>query len=127
MESDILHCYNLRFDFILKQDEIIKRIKQKTLSPMKHELKIIHQKLDLILEFLENKTSQQPPLAQEQTLNIKEAAKKLQLSVSRIYALIYAGKLQPLQNGRYSRILFTEEILNQYHYGNNTKSNINTK
>lgn len=94
---------------------------------MKHELQSIHQKLDLILARLEKPPSQpQPPSDQKQTFTIKEAAKKLQLSVSRVYALIYAGKLLALQNGKYSRILFTEEILNQYHYANNKKSNSNT-
>jgi excisionase family DNA binding protein len=86
---------------------------------MKEDLQNINQKLDvLIFEVSKLQRSTFPPNS-EGTFTIKEAAKKLNLSVARVYALIYEGKLKPLQREKYSRIQFTQEILNQYLHGNN--------
>lgn len=86
---------------------------------MKETLQKINQKLDLILiEIIKLQRSSLPPNSEE-TFTITEAAKKLNLSVARVYALIYEGKLKPLQREKYSRIQFTQEILNQYLHGNN--------
>ncbi len=84
---------------------------------MKEELQKINRKLDLILSEVSRFQKLHFLPNSEETFTIKEAAKKLNLSVHRIYALIYEGKLKPLQREKYSRIQFTQEILNQYIYG----------
>ena len=86
---------------------------------MKEEFQKIHQKLDLLLIEVGKLGTQHSLKSSEETFTIKEAAKKLNLSVARVYALIYDGKLQPLQREKYSRIQFTQKILNQYLYGYN--------
>ena len=86
---------------------------------MKQELQDINQKLDLLLIEIRKLRSLHSFSNNEETFTIKGAAKKLNLSVARVYALIYEGKLKPLQREKYSRIQFTQEILNQYIYGNN--------
>lgn len=84
---------------------------------MKDELEKINQKLDLLLgEVRKLQKANAPPNAEE-TFTIHEAAKKLNLSKSRVYALIYEGKLIPLQREKYSRIQFNQTILNQYQNG----------
>ena len=84
---------------------------------MKNEIEKINYKLDLLLnEVRKLQYSNTPPLGEE-TFTIEEAAKKLNLSKSRIYALIYEGKLIPLQREKYSRIVFNQTILNQYQSG----------
>ena len=84
---------------------------------MKEEFQNINQKLDLLFIELSKLRSLQSFSNNEETFTIKEAAKKLSLSVARVYALIYEGKLKPLQREKYSRIQFTQEILNKYLYG----------
>ncbi len=84
---------------------------------MKEELQKINQKLDLLLTEVSKLRSLRSFSNNEETFTIKEAAKKLNLSVARVYALIYEGKLKPLQRKKFSRIQFTREILNQYIYG----------
>jgi len=86
---------------------------------MKEELKKLNQKLDLLLIEVSQLQSLHSLSKSEQTFTIDEAAKKLNLSVARVYALIYEGKLKPLRREKYSRIQFTQEILNQYLHGNN--------
>ncbi len=86
---------------------------------MKEDLQEINKKLDLILIEVSKQRSLHSFSNNEETFTIKEAAKKLNLSVARVYALIYEGKLKPLQRKKYSRIQFTQEILNQYLYGHN--------
>ena len=84
---------------------------------MKKEIEKINQKLDLLLgEVKKLQKANAPPLIEE-TFTIDEAAKKLNLSKSRVYALIYEGKLIPLQREKYSRIQFNQTILNQYQNG----------
>jgi hypothetical protein len=86
---------------------------------MKEELQKVNQKLDLLLIEVSKLRGLQFFSNNEETFTIKHAAKKLNLSIARVYALIYEGKLKPFQRGKYSRIQFTQETLNQYLYGNN--------
>ena len=86
---------------------------------MKEDLQNINRKLDLLLIEVSKPRNLHSFSNYKETFTIKEAAKKLNLSVARVYALIYEGKLRPLQREKYSRIQFTQEILNQYLYGNN--------
>lgn len=86
---------------------------------MKEELQTINQKLDLLLIEVSKLQSLHSLSNSEETFTIGKAAKKLNLSVARVYALIYEGKLKPLQSEKYSRIQFTQEILSQYLYGHN--------
>jgi len=85
---------------------------------MKTELQEIHQKLDLLLNEVRKMQGQKATVTDGSRFTIEQAAKKLNLSTSRVYALIYEGKLKPLQREKYSRIQFNQEILNQYLYGN---------
>jgi hypothetical protein len=82
---------------------------------METEIQQIHRKLDLLITEVKKLQKQAP--AVEKSFGIQEAARRLHLSTSRVYALIYEGKLKPLQHEKYSRIQFTDEILNQYTYG----------
>jgi hypothetical protein len=84
---------------------------------MKDELQKINKKLDLILSEVQRLQNSNSPPGSEETFTIDEAAKKLNLSKSRVYALIYEGKLIPLQREKYSRIQFNQKILNQYQNG----------
>jgi predicted DNA-binding transcriptional regulator AlpA len=84
---------------------------------MKNELQKINHKLDLILNEVKKLQQSNSPPNTEETFTIQEAAKKLNLSKSRVYALIYEGKLIPLQREKYSRIQFNQSILNQYQNG----------
>jgi excisionase family DNA binding protein len=79
---------------------------------METQIQHIHRKLDLLI--VEVKKLQRQIPAGETRFGIQEAAKRLNLSVSRVYTLIYEGKLKPLQRSKYSRIQFNQEILNKY-------------
>ena len=50
----------------------------------------------------------------DKLLSIKEAAAYLHLSVSRMYRLIYEGKLKPIQRRKNSKILFSTQELDNY-------------
>ena len=50
----------------------------------------------------------------DKLLSIKEAASYLHLSVSRMYSLIYEGKLKPIQRRKNSKILFSTQELDNY-------------
>ena len=50
----------------------------------------------------------------DKLLSIKEAAGYLHLSVSRMYSLIYEGKLKPIQRRKNSKILFSTLELDSY-------------
>lgn len=84
---------------------------------MKDELQKINHKLDLLLSEVKKLQSSNSPRGTEETFTIDQAAKKLNLSKSRVYALIYEGKLKPFQREKYSRIQFNQTILNQYQNG----------
>ncbi|WP_081195915.1 helix-turn-helix domain-containing protein [Niastella koreensis] len=84
---------------------------------MNEELKLIQQKLDTLITKLDKIQSRlsfqeinSPPLS------LQEAATYLHLSVSRVYSLVYAGRLQTLQHTKRGRHLFSKEHLNQYLY-----------
>lgn len=85
---------------------------------MKEELQLINQRLDHLAKELATlkaaiafRANISPPLS------IREAAAYLQLSRSRVYDLVYSGKLQPLQHRKRGRILFSKESLQNYLYG----------
>lgn len=84
---------------------------------MKDALQKINKKLDLILSEVQRLQNSNSLPRSEETFTIDEAAKKLNLSKSRVYALIYEGKLIPLQREKYSRVQFNQTILNQYQNG----------
>lgn len=90
---------------------------------METELHQIHQKLDLLLNEIRKLQGQKAIVTDGNLFTIEQAAQKLNLSTSRVYALIYDGKLKPLQREKYSRIQFNQEILNQYLYGIKQQSN----
>ena len=85
---------------------------------MKTDLQLLHQKLDLLLQEVRELKKQNSSQKEEQLFSISEAATKLKLSTSRVYALIYEGKLVPVQRAKYSRIQFNTQSINQYLYGN---------
>lgn len=85
---------------------------------MNEELKLIQQKLDSLitkLDKIQSRLSSQE-INSSPPLSLQEAASYLHLSVSRVYSLVYAGKLQTLQHTKRGRHLFSKEHLNQYLY-----------
>ena len=84
---------------------------------MSTELKLIEQKLDVLAEELRTLKTALVSLGNNSPpLSLREAAAYLHLSKSRIYDLVYIGKLTPLQHRKGGRILFSRESLNQYLY-----------
>jgi excisionase family DNA binding protein len=84
---------------------------------MSTELKLINRKLDTLTEELQSiKTALISLGNNSPPLSLGEAAAYLHLSKSRIYDLVYIGKLKPLQHRKGGRILFSRESLNQYLY-----------
>lgn len=84
---------------------------------MNEELKLIHQKLDTLIAQLDKIQSRSYTLEiNSPPLSLQEAATYLHLSVSRVYSLVNAGKLQTLQHTKRGRHLFSKEHLNQYLY-----------
>lgn len=53
-------------------------------------------------------------MPRDKPLPINGAAEYLNLSVSRLYGLIYSGELTPIQRSKRGRILFSQEELNKY-------------
>ena len=84
---------------------------------MKTQLQEIHQKLDLLLNEVRSLGAQNTTGIDDSLFTIGQAAQKLNLSISRVYALIYEGKLKPLQRTKYSHIQFDLNTINQYLYG----------
>jgi len=82
---------------------------QEELKTICQQLKMINDKMDLLIQANENRTE-----GNNKTLNAEQAAEYLHLSLSRIYCLVCDGKLKPLQRKKYGRILFTKEGLNEY-------------
>lgn len=84
---------------------------------MNEELKLIQKKLDMLIAQLDNIQSRLSSLEiTSPPLSLQEAATYLRLSVSRIYSLVYAGKLQTLQHTKRGKLLFSKEHLSQYVY-----------
>ena len=84
---------------------------------MEQELQLIHQQLNYIVaELAFIKTNIQYLKSTGPPLSIQQAAEYLHLSKSRVYDLVYRGRLKPLQHQKHGRILFTKETLNQYLY-----------
>lgn len=86
---------------------------------MNKEFELIHLKLDhLTTELATIKANLKSLQSNSPPLSLKQAAAYLHLSVSRVYDLVYSGKLKPLQHRKGGRILFSREILNKYLYEN---------
>jgi excisionase family DNA binding protein len=84
---------------------------------MNEELKLIHQKLDTLIAKLDKIQSRSSTLEiNSGPFSLQEAAAYLHLSVSRVYSLVHAGRLQTLQHTKRGRHLFSKEHLNQYLY-----------
>lgn len=95
---------------------------------MNEEFEALHQKLDYLLAELAiikaNLLAQgniSPPL------NLRQAAAYLHLSESRVYDLVYTGKLAPLQHNKHGRLLFNKEQLNQYLYAQSSTRDFSSK
>lgn len=83
---------------------------------MNIEFEAIQQKLEQIdqkLDFLIRASGRKQHLS-GQLLNVQQAADYLHISPSHLYALIYEGKLKPMQRKKHGRILFTRELLDEY-------------
>ncbi len=87
----------------------------------------IEEKIDLLIReviTLKKRLDSLSHQPRDKPLPIVSAAEYLNLSVSRIYGLIYSGLLKPIQRGKKGRILFSLEELNRYL---NDKTNNNYK
>lgn len=92
-----------------------------------NDLQLLHQKIDLVLNELAVLRAELNKSPCDELLSLPEAAKSLSLSTSRVYALIYEGKLEPLQRRKFARIQFSKQTIQQYLYGNtNNTDNITT-
>lgn len=79
------------------------------LETLQQQLDEMNRKLDLLIRI----SGQKPHIA-GQPLNAQQAADYLHISSSHLYALIYEGKLKPMQRKKHGRILFTRELLDNY-------------
>jgi len=82
---------------------------------MEQHLEKVLKRLDKIEQLLEQLTLY-PDRKNEagKTLSMKQSADYLHLSISRIYSLIYEGRLQTIQRQKNSKILFSIDELNNY-------------
>lgn len=76
---------------------------------LQRKLEQIDHKLDLLI-----RASGRKQYLPGQPLNAQQAADYLHISPSHLYALIYEGKLKPMQRRKHGRILFTGELLDEY-------------
>lgn len=84
---------------------------------MDEQLLRMEHKLDrLLIEVtnLKRRLDNYGHMPRDTPLGIRPAADYLQLSVSSMYKLIYAGELQPLQRTKGKRILFAKEELDNF-------------
>jgi excisionase family DNA binding protein len=79
------------------------------LAAMQQQLEQVNRKLDFLIQTIGRKTG-----VEDQPLNGQQAADYLHISSSHLYALIYEGKIKPIQKRKHGRILFTKELLNDY-------------
>lgn len=79
------------------------------LETLQQQLDQINKKIDLLIQ-----ASRQKQHIAGQPLNAQQAADYLHISSSHLYALIYEGKLHPMQRKKHGRILFTRELLDNY-------------
>ena len=84
---------------------------------MEDQLMRIEEKMDVILREvtgLKKRLDNLNHQPRDKPLAIQQAAEYLQLSASRLYGLIYSGKLTPMQRNKKGRVLFSLEELNKY-------------
>lgn len=83
---------------------------------MNIELIELKRRVEKIERLLEQYVNNNPSIERDdgKPLSMKQAADFLHLSVSRIYGLIYEGKLTPIQRKRKNKILFSYEELNRF-------------
>lgn len=77
----------------------------------------IEEKIDLLIReviTLKKRLDSFSHQPRDKPIPISTAAQYLNLSVSRLYGLIYSGLLKPIQRGKKGRILFSLEELNRY-------------
>lgn len=91
-----------------------------------NEIQQLHQKLDQVLNELASLKAGLKTSPCDELLSLPEAAKVLSLSTSRVYALIYEGKLKPLQRRKFARIQFSKQTIQQYLYGNTNNNEDNS-
>lgn len=84
---------------------------------MKSDSSLFLQKLDEVI-FLLKQIMPKSPISENKDssppISIQEAAAYLQLSKSRVYTLVYQGKLKTLQNQKHGRMLFSISDLQVY-------------
>jgi hypothetical protein len=76
---------------------------------MKEQLIRMEEKMDLLIKEvigLKKRLDNLSHMPRDKPLPISGAAEYLNLSVSRLYGLIYSGKLSPIQRSKKGRILF---------------------
>lgn len=81
---------------------------------MKQDLLLRQQKLDQILSEISQLKALLRLPQPSQTYSMEEAANYLHLSRSRLYTLVYAGKISPLQHRKRGRLVFSQDALDQY-------------
>ncbi len=84
---------------------------------MEEQLIRMEEKMDLLIKEvigLKKRLDNLSHMPRDKPLPINGAAEYLNLSVSRLYGLIYSGELTPIQRSKRGRILFSQEELNRY-------------
>ena len=84
---------------------------------MEEQLIRMEEKMDLLIKEvigLKKRLDNLNHMPRDKPLPINAAAEYLNLSVSRLYGLIYSGELTPIQRSKRGRILFSQEELNRY-------------
>lgn len=79
------------------------------LDSINRQLRQLNAKLDLIVQYLSGNDSQS-----DRPLDSQQAAAYLHLSVSYLYTLVNAGKLEAIQKKKQGRLLFTKQQLDRY-------------
>jgi excisionase family DNA binding protein len=84
---------------------------------MEKALTRIEEKIDLLIReviTLKKRLDSLSHQPRDKPIPISTAAEYLNLSVSRLYGLIYSGELTPIQRSKRGRILFSQDELNRY-------------
>lgn len=81
---------------------------------MKQELLLLHQKLDQVLSEISQLRDLLSSPQPSKTVSLQEAASFLHLSRSRLYALVYTGKIPARQHHKRGRLVFSQEALDNY-------------
>ena len=83
---------------------------------MNEEIRELTRRIEKIECLLEQLTKNKYPIERDdgKPISMKQAAYFLHLSISRIYGLIYEGKLTPIQRKRKNKILFSKDELKRF-------------